>query len=299
MRAVPFSPAHADVMVGFCAAHGSPYDRPLLRRLMLELSSDPAAGVLVVEDGGGAPVLVAVVIDRTSNGADAATLELLGVRAPIPGDVFARCVVAPAVAFARGGERRALQVPLAPLAAGIADVEAVLRAAGFAHAYDSFEMSRPAGAPESEPTPPLAAGWRWQPLDVARAGEAHAALAEMFRHAPATNLPPLADFSRAVASGAAPWQVLLDGERVAGLVHVVARPGGGGELRILGRAPVYRGAGLGPRLVAEGLRLLFAAGPGEVSLAVEARNEDALALYRRAGFEVLARVPTFALRLRG
>ena len=282
--------------MGFCVAHGSPYDATLLRRLMLELTSDPAAGVLLVEDDRGT-ALAAVVVDRTSNGAGAANLELLGVRAPVAADVFARCVVAPAVAFARAGEQRVLQVALAPLAAGIADVETVLRDAGFAHAYDCFSMSRAADAPEPAESPLLAAGWRWQPLDATRALQAHVALAEIFRDAPGTSLPPLAEFRRAVASGTASWWLLLDGERIAGLLQVVAH-GRSGELRVLGRAPAYRGAGLGPRLVAEGLRLLRAAGAGDVTLVVEAINEDALALYRRFAFEVVERVPTFTLALR-
>jgi ribosomal protein S18 acetylase RimI-like enzyme len=62
----------------------------------------------------------------------------------------------------------------------------------------------------------------------------------------------------------------------------------------VGRTPAYRGAGIGQRLISEALRVLRAAGVRGVSLDVEARNEDALALYRRFGFEVVARAPTFA-----
>ena len=294
MLRIGFSPADVDVVVGFCVAHGSPYDGALVRRLMLELTSDPSGVLLVVDERG--PALAAVVVDRISNGAGAANLELLGVRGPVAGEVFERCVVAPAVAFARAGERRALQVALAPLAGGIAGAEAVLRAAGFAHAYDSFSMTRAADAPEPPEPPLLAAGWRWQPLDATRALQAHVALAEMFRDAPATDLPPLAEFRRAVASGTTSWWMLLDCDRIAGLLQIVAH-GRSGELRVLGRAPAYRGAGLGPRLVAEGLRLLRAAGAGDVSLMVEALNEDALALYRRFDFQVVERVPTYALAL--
>ena len=67
---------------------------------------------------------------------------------------------------------------------------------------------------------------------------------------------------------------------------------------MLGRVPAYRGRGLGPRLVAEGLRVLREAGAGDVNLSVEVSNEQALALYRRFGFEVLTRTPVFALTLR-
>jgi ribosomal protein S18 acetylase RimI-like enzyme len=290
VRLAPFSPASVDAVVAFCVANG-PYDAPLLRRLMLGLTSAPA-GVLVVEDRGG-PVLVAAVVDRTTNGAGAANLELLGVRGPVASEVFARCVVEPALAFARGGERRALQVPLGAIAAEIVGAEAVLRAAGFAHAYDSVSMARAADAPEPPAPLPLAAGWSWETLDAARAPQAHDALVEIFRDAASTSVPPLVEFRQSLVTGGLVWRVLLDGQRIAGLVQVVSR-GDRGDLRVVGRTPAYRGVGIGPRLISEALRVLRAAGARGVSLEVEARNEDALALYRRFGFEVATRAPTFA-----
>jgi ribosomal protein S18 acetylase RimI-like enzyme len=294
VRLAPFSPAAVDAVVAFCVANG-PYDAPLLRRLMLGLTSAPA-GVLVVDDRG-TPVVVAVVVDRTTNGADAANLELLGVRGPVASEVFARCVVEPALAFARGGERRALQVPLGPIAAGITDAAGVLRAAGFAHAYDSFSMARPADAPEPPEPPLLAAGWSWQTLDAARAPQAHEALVEIFRDAASTSMPPLAEFRQSLVPGGKVWRVLLDGQRIAGLVQVINR-GDHGEIRVVGRTPAYRGAGIGPRLISEALRVLRGAGARGVSLEVEARNEDALALYRRFGFAVVTRAATFARPVR-
>ena len=104
-----------------------------------------------------------------------------------------------------------------------------------------------------------------------------------------------------MASGAVRWHVLLDGDRLAGLVQIAlhgAGDGSRGEVRTVGRVPTYRGRGLGPRLVAEGLRLLRADGAGDIDLAVEADNERALDLYRRFGFEVCRRTPVFALTLR-
>ena len=106
---------------------------------------------------------------------------------------------------------------------------------------------------------------------------------------------------QAVVSGASRWYVLLDGDRLAGLVQIALHGAGGaiqGEVRTIGRVPTYRGRGVGPRLVAEGLRLLRAGGAGDVDLSVEADNERALDLYRRFAFEVVARTPVFALALR-
>ena len=63
------------------------------------------------------------------------------------------------------------------------------------------------------------------------------------------------------------------------------------------RAPAYAGSGLGPRLLAEGLRLLLANGARDVALTVEARNDRALELYRRFGFQIASRIPVLALDL--
>jgi ribosomal protein S18 acetylase RimI-like enzyme len=293
-RRRPFARDDADAVIAFCAAHG-PYDAGLLRRLLLELTSGPA-GVLVIEDREG-PALVATVVDRVNNSMDAANLETLGVRAPLTAEAFMALVIEPAVVFARGGERGALAVglPASPMPA--VGAEAALRAAGFAHAYDSFEMKRPASTAAPDASEPLPAGWSWRTVDAALADEAHAALAEMFRGAPSTSHPPLDEFRRWIAAGASIWRALLADDRVAGLVQIALR-GAHGDVRIVGRMPEYRGRGLGPRLVAEGLRLLREGGAGEVDLTVEAGNDRALSLYRRFGFDVVSKTPVFTLRLR-
>jgi ribosomal protein S18 acetylase RimI-like enzyme len=292
-RRVPFAPGDADAIIAFCTAHG-PFDARLCGRLLLELTSDPA-GVLVVEDGEGT-ALVATVVDQVSNSTDAANVETLGVRAPLSAEAFTRLVVEPAIAFVRRGARRGLSVGLHASAMPAADAAGALRDAGFAHAYDTFEMRRPGSTPAETPEP-LPAGWSWRALDGSLVEAAHQALTEMFRGAPSTNMVSLADFRNAVATGATVWWALLDGDRVAGLVQI-APHGSRGDLRIVGRAPEYRGRGLGPRLVAEALRMLREGGAGDVDLTVEAENDRALALYRRFGFDVVSRTPVFALTLR-
>jgi ribosomal protein S18 acetylase RimI-like enzyme len=52
----------------------------------------------------------------------------------------------------------------------------------------------------------------------------------------------------------------------------------------LGRDPAYRGEGLGPLLMIEGLRLLAGLGATTVRLEVAERNATAIALYERFGF---------------
>src|SRR4051794_15909059 len=171
----PFTAADADALVAFCAAQRSPYDESLVRTLLLQLTSDPS-GVFVIHDADGI-ALVATVIDRARNGAGAASVETLAVRAPVPAPTFARLVAEPAIAFARGGACRALHVALPTARLPSDGAELVLRDLGFAPVYDTFEMRRPASVRMAAPDP-LPAGWSWAALDGARADEAHAALGE-------------------------------------------------------------------------------------------------------------------------
>ena len=122
-------------------------------------------------------------------------------------------------------------------------------------------------------------------------------MGEAFREAPSANRVPVDEFRRWVATGASVYRALLDGDRVAGFVQIATR-GAHGDLRIVGRVPQYRGRGLGPRLVAEGLRLLREGGAGDVELSVEAKNDSALSLYRRFGFDVVSKTQVFTLRVR-
>lgn len=290
LRRIPFAPTDTDAVVAFCAANGANRDA----RLLLSLTS-AADGVIVVGDGDGIRQ-VATVVDRTRNAANSAGLETLGMRGRLPADAYRELVVESAVAFARASDRSVLHVELAPALLPADEAEAVLLREGFARAYDTYEMRRPRSAAPAA-GPELPAGWSWSRLDVARAGAAHAALGDAFKDAVATHLIPVEDFRKGIASGTVIWYVLQDGDRIAGLIRIVAH-GDSGELRIVARVPAYRGCGVGPRLVAEGLRLLQAGGAGDIDLSVDAANDRALDLYRRFGFEVVARAPVFGLKLR-
>jgi ribosomal protein S18 acetylase RimI-like enzyme len=293
LQRAPFLPGEVAGWVEFCVAHGAPHDAALIRRLLLDLTSDPAGAFVFMDDEG--PALVCTVIDLAPNGAGGANLEILGARAPVLGALFAELVVGPAVAFARRGGRRGLQVALYPWLVDAEGAERALANSGFARIFDQFVMRRPAGAAApSAPVPPLDDGWRWAPLDDAHIEAAHSALAEMFRGAPSFSLAPLDDFRRAVGSGASEWRVLFDDADIAGLVQVSAQ-GEHGTLRTVGRRPAYRGRGLGTRLVGEGLRLLLAHGARDVELEVAADNVRALTLYRGFGFEVATQMPVLAL----
>ena len=295
VRRIPFMAGDAEALVAFCVANGSPFDGAVVRRLMVDLTSGPE-GVFVLADDAG-PVLVASLFDRGENAADAAMLEILGIGAAVPRAAFAELVIAPAVAFARAGVRRAIHLLLHQDCARIAGAEEVLRTAGFAPGYDYLTMRRPATAAPPPPPAPLPDGWRWETVGAAHVDAAHAALHEAFRDSPSFSLSPLPLFRQLVASGTSLFRALLDGEELAGLVQVAAAARDH-ELRTVARRPAWRGRGLGPRLVAEALRLLREHGPRDVELSVEAPNERAWALYQRFGFEIETRSPVFTLTLR-
>jgi ribosomal protein S18 acetylase RimI-like enzyme len=292
---LPFSPANADEVMAFSVANGSAHDPSLLRRLMCHLTSAPE-GVLVWRDAHGLAV-VATVVDRVSNGADAATLEICGARRSLGGELLVHLVVDPGVAFARPGPRRALHIALYPWLVDGSAAQATLEPRGFVPAYTCFTMQRLSDAVLPE-VPQLEPAFRWAVLDDGRIEEAHRATAAMFAGAASASLSPLDDFRRVVVSGPDVWRVLLDGERIAAMVRLLRLPGNVGKIGMLGRVPAYRGRGLGPHLVAEGLRVLTELGVQEVTLDVEADNERALDLYRRFGFQVVVRTPVWEIALR-
>jgi ribosomal protein S18 acetylase RimI-like enzyme len=285
-------PLDLEEALAFAARHPVGHlDEPTRRRLLTLLTSGPA-GAIVVGDEGGALRLVAAVVDVIDDPAAPAQLSILGALPGLTGAAFAGEVLAPARAFARAVGRRVLEVARPTF---VTDVDEVLARAGFSLGHETFAMRRARAAVDGpEPAPP--SGWRWAPLDDALVGPVHAALFETFRGASGTTLPPLDAFRRGAFVSPPGWHALLDGDAVAGLVRVSA-VGGSGEVRILGRAPAYRGRGLGRLLLDRALRLLAAAGARAVTLEVTAKNERAIDLYRAFEFEVVERTPVYAALL--
>jgi ribosomal protein S18 acetylase RimI-like enzyme len=282
-------PFALDEALAFAARHPVGHlDEPTRRRLLTQLTSGPE-GVIVLGDEAGGLTLVASVLDVLADADAPAELVIVGARPGLAGAVFADEVIAPARAFARAARRRALHLALPEV---VREAPEVLARAGFAFHHETIVMRRAsalARGPAAEPPP----GWRWAPLDDGLVALAHAALVQMFREAPSVTLPPLEVFRRGAFLSPPGWQVLLEGDAVAGLVRLSA-DGATGEVRVLGRVPRHRGRGLGELLLEHGLRLLAAAGVGGVTLEVAATNERALALYRAFDFEIVERTPTFS-----
>ena len=64
-----------------------------------------------------------------------------------------------------------------------------------------------------------------------------------------------------------------------------------GDVRLVGVIPEWRGQGLGREMLRWAVAQLQTRGAGRISLSVEAENELALRLYRRAGFEPVVEWP--------
>jgi mycothiol synthase len=71
-------------------------------------------------------------------------------------------------------------------------------------------------------------------------------------------------------------------------------PGAQGEIDFIGVLPAYRGIGLGRDLLRQGVATLRDRGAGTITLNVEARNTNALALYERNGFRRAQEWPRWA-----
>lgn len=88
-------------------------------------------------------------------------------------------------------------------------------------------------------------------------------------------------------------------DRFIGLCRTVELPSDDGtrrgEVMAVGLLPEWRGRSLGRQLLRWGVRHLRASGIGDVELSVEARNERALELYRREGFEAAVEWPHWVL----
>jgi ribosomal protein S18 acetylase RimI-like enzyme len=287
---VSFLPARPDDALSFCArSPASDFDEPLRRRLLTSLTSSPDGTFVLADDSGLA--LVATTIDRIADATAPAQLVLLGARPDFPRAAFIERVVEPASAFARGQGRPGLVVAGSPFIEPL--IEDLTRA-GFVHVYDILTMVRRRGIGLDGPGVPSPEGFSWATVDAATVAAAHAALVEIFRNAPATTLPPLEEFRTSAVAAEPPWQALLDGSSIAGLVRLAVNESVG-EIRVLGRRPTLRGRGLGRVILDHALRVLAALDVGEVRLEVDGANTAAVALYQSFAFEITARTPWYRL----
>ena len=242
--------------------------------------------------------IVATVVDRVSNGADATTLEILGARRPLGGERLAGLIADPGVAFAQRGPRRALHIPLYPWLLDGGAAQTTLELRGFVPAYTCFTMRRPSDAVLLE-VPPLETGFR--------SGDAR-------RRA-----------NRGGASGHGGdvrWSTVGQPVAVGGLpasghlgTRPMARVARRGTNRRDGAPPsCHRGGGRDraarsgagvsgpwhrtPAWWPKGCACLPSSASARSRWTWKAANDRALDLYRRFGFEVVVRTPVWEIALR-
>lgn len=85
------------------------------------------------------------------------------------------------------------------------------------------------------------------------------------------------------------WRLYRDGDFHVGVLLLTEHNASLWEVVYLGVVPAARGKGYGREILLDGLRRADVAGVDQVILAVDHRNAYALGLYRRVGFECVAR----------
>lgn len=273
---VCYDPRRLEALVAYAEAHPiSPFTTLPLRRMLTTLT--PPEGVLELRRHHRT-VFVGVVVDRCENLQDAAVLEPLGV----DGRVSLRACVAAAapiaVDVAETARRKAVRVSLPGI------TTKTLGITGWNETVGSYVLERAASA---LPGAPLPDGARWGGLTAADIPEHHRVMRAAFARDPGMMLPDLDTFAAATLAAPVPIRVLRVGGAEAGFVRVLVEPGGIGQIATIGRAPTFRGAGLGPALLSEAARLLLERGVTRFRLGVTADNTAALRLYTAAGFETV------------
>ena len=247
-------------------------------RLLSDLPSCDAC-ILDVWDQGERQA-VAVVIDTVRNLDNVALLEVMG-RLPTAGSTFLSLMQPVAERLVREAGRWGLECYL-PEHLGWSTA---FQEAGWGFARDAFMMER---ADSEIPGPTLPTGLRWRDLEPADVLSYYHLVQEAFAEDPGVQLADYPSFLRALESRDLPIRLLCRYEKLLGFVRVSIE-NGVGNLDSLGRAPAWRGKGLGPLVVAEGARILNAHGATRLRLGVTGNNVAARTLYRNLGFVDLER----------
>jgi ribosomal protein S18 acetylase RimI-like enzyme len=265
------------------------------RRILGGLVRGPEAVVDLHDETGR--LAVAAVVDTCANADDSAELAVLGIRERQLPPEGLQLLLEKAEDITRRGPRGLLDITLMPERA---TWEQPLRARGYEAAYVQYGMECPGDAP-LQPRKPLPEGWRWMEVEDDQLADYHRVVSEAFSTVPGAFVPPLEEMRAAIERASHRPSILVEGGRVRAFatIRVHERAGGAvGEVRTLGRDPLLRGAGLGEHALQRALTLLRQAAPVvKFELEVTARNEAALRLYRRHGFQIVQSMPVFRRHL--
>ncbi len=278
-----------DERVRFCLEHGpKAFPEDIIRLLVERLVRGPE-GVFDARDGDAR--LVAALVEKADNEADAADLALLGATGSdaalkrLVGGVVDR-----ASALAATGPRTVLHVALPAPLTGLSEV---LETRGFEVSHRSYAMVRRGAARWPQRTPP---GMSWRPVEADSIDATRAMIIDAFAGTRGTFISAPEDFRRHMLEVAPHIALLFEGDSLVGYVRVKPIAPDAGFVARVARAPRARGRGLGDVLLREGLRRLTDMGATTVKLDVVADNLSALGLYERHGFEVYAEEVTWERR---
>lgn len=279
----PYTRTRLDALAAYASANAlSRVHTPPARRLLDELS--PPEGVVELQLDGRC-VFVGAVVDRCENLHDAALLEVLGWDRATPLDLLLAEATPVAIAVGRRAGRANLSLSLPAHRTG------ALAAQGWTLGEASYVLERDVSP---WPTPPLPPGAAWEDLSPLGVAEHYDVVRAAFAQDPGMMLPDLDTFAAASLGAALPVRVLraqvdpagerLGGDEIAFARAVLEDNGRVGYIASIGRAPGWKGRGLGPVVLAEVIRQLVARGVYRLRLGVTATNTSAYELYRRAGF---------------
>lgn len=174
---------------------------------------------------------------------------------------------------------------------GHADAQELLREHGYQVAFTVVQLSRPVGA---VPIPPLPDGLRLRPVRAEHHPAIHAAIEECFTGDRHGFVPVGYDEYLADARDTGLWVVAWDGDEVAGLIVNERQDDGGVDSPWVAVRAAYRGKGLAAALLARSLTTMREHGVRTAAIRTVAENpHHTVALYERAGYRVVQRMPRF------
>lgn len=276
--------AEHEERVRFCAEHPVGDLREDDVRLILEALTRGPGGELDLREPRTGARLVAGIVERADNEANAAELVPLGISEPASGwaELMGEAVDR-ALCLARTGPRERLQVPLQPRLEALTPV---LESRGLRSAFANYRMTTDDATYE---LPPVPRGMRfddWSPRYAP--DKVYAVIKRAFEGTPGLMLLPQDQLKKRLEMATPPARLLLDGDRIVGVARLKLLDGAAetGYVSLIARDPELRGQRLGDLLLSEAKRVLAANGARRFALEVVATNVAALALYERHGFRV-------------
>lgn len=263
-----------------------PYPARLMRRFLTDFVSSQKM-IFDISDNRGR-LAVAVLLDKVSNLANDACLEILGCRKEAdPVQVFLHFVQ---TASKHIPENRAgFQVGL-PDKFILSDRE--LMKSGLVHYYDTFKMLRPSLAGVGGESPP-----EISPAVKADAEDVYQILCESFAGNPETSIPERDPWISGFL-GTSGYDVYLwrKNGKTLGFAHLACDEGStDAEIRTIGVLAGSRKLGIGQELLEHCLREAHRKGYTTCNLTVAAENERALGLYLRCGFNTIEKFRCFRM----